>query len=56
MRLSFTVQWEFWCDDWINVGFFDDREAANAYLDTLTASWPFHRFRVVWRRKNAAAA
>jgi Flp pilus assembly protein CpaB len=28
MQLSFNVQWQFWADDWINVGFFDNRDAA----------------------------
>lgn len=53
--ISFNVQWEFWADEWISVGVFEDREAANRYLDSLTAMWPFHAFRVVWRRKRAAA-
>lgn len=53
--LSFNVQWQFWADDWINVGFFDNRDAANAYLDSMVATWPFHAFRVVWRRQAKAA-
>jgi hypothetical protein len=44
MQLSFNVQWQFWADEWINVGFFDNRDAANAYLDTMIAAWPFHQF------------
>jgi hypothetical protein len=53
--LSYNVQWQYWADEWINVGFFDSRDTANAYLDTMSAAWPFHAFRVVWRRKQAAA-
>jgi hypothetical protein len=54
-RLSFNVQWEFWPDGWISVGFFDNREAANACMDSMLASWPFHSFRVVWKRQRRAA-
>jgi hypothetical protein len=53
--LSFNVQWQFWADEWISVGFFDDREAANQYLGTISAAWPFHQFRVVWKRQRRAA-
>jgi hypothetical protein len=54
--IGFNVQWQFWADGWIDVGFFDNRDVANAYLDTMVATWPFHAFRVVWRRKQGVAA
>lgn len=47
MSIKFKVQSLLWLDDWVDVGFFEDRKSATAFKDATKLAWPLHSFRVV---------